>query len=71
MGGRQRRKEKAGDSKSEDARYGGRESQEQRKEIRSDKKEVGGKVAEVECHLHSSNNTNKMLKKIRSHKQLS
>ena len=40
------------------------------KRYRGDKKKVGGKVAEVESHLHSSNNMSKMLK-IGSHKQLS
>lgn len=37
---------------------------------RGDKKEVGGKVAEVQCHPHPSNRMSKMLK-IGSQKQLS
>lgn len=71
MGGRQRRKEKEVEEKSEDARYGSRErARNKEKRYRGDKKKVGGKVAEVECCLHSSNNMSTMLK-IGSHKQLS
>lgn len=53
--------EKEVEGKSKEGRYGtDRAGMKARKS--GDKKKGGGNAAEVECHLHSSNNMSKMLK---------
>lgn len=67
MCGRQRRKRRQRVKK---GGMGAERARDKERRQRGDKKEVGGKVAEVQCHPHPSNRMSKMLK-IGSQKQLS